>query len=400
MQYWRKIIIVLSLGIGATLASSCTTPSAPRPAAKFENAKKILPNGYIAATPTNADSVIIGLTSIELGSQKPSRIGVQVDRVVRDINDPEMWYGAKVPADALPGLTVKPVPYMEGERVRELLEWSNAAIVPLGPAKAIKAPDGKFYASNGRGEFVFQILPDKLDYSSVSFVRENGSEYAIIPDTHGFNSIAGAAIEEKKSRGLDLALACMDDPAKVEAALYLARNGISCYAPCDRYASTLMAALAAETTPGVILGGAPVIRTDKGSRIGGQPIIISLSETLIAQTCDAHYPHQYYDTPARYFRELSKAYGASPKVVETYAIEGQTWKLTKEARDRSVSVIAARIYVESDYTPLKLWMEESSDRRLVLFHSAAYEFGIRMFREYPERVSFGDLYPVFARRPK
>ncbi len=90
----------------------------------------------------------------------------------------------------------------------------------------------------------------------------------------------------------------------------------------------------------------------------------------------------------------------APKVVETWAIEGETWKLVREAKDRSISIIAARIYTESDYLPLKAWMEGSADRRLILFHSAAYEFGNKMFAEYPERAGFGDLYPVFARRGK
>lgn len=389
---------VIFFGI-ITLAISCTSQPSPNQAVSYGNNANILPKGYTATSPAKADHLIIGLTSIELPRGTPARIGVQVDRVVRDINDPDMWYGDCVAADAIPGMHTKPVPYMEGERTRELLEWTGAAIIPLGPAKARKAADGKYYASDGRGNYPFQILPDKLNYSSVTYLTENGFDFAILPDTHGFNAIAGLAITEKDSKGLDLAIACMDDPAKVQAALYLARNGISAYAPCDRYTSTLLSILATEKIPGTIMGSAPLIKTESGSRIGGQPIVISLSETLIAQTNDADYPHQYYDTPARYFRELAKAYGKSPKVVETWAIEGQTWKLVREAKDRNISLIAARIYKESDYTPLKAWMDESAERRLILFHSAAYEFGMKMFKDYPTRVSFGDLYPVFARRP-
>jgi hypothetical protein len=60
-------------------------------------------------------------------------------------------------------------------------------------------------------------------------------------------------------------------------------------------------------------------------------------------------------------------------------------------------VIAARIFSKSDYIPLKAWMDADGKRRLILFHSAGYEYGIRMFRDFPDRTSFGDLKPVFAR---
>lgn len=401
MQTKRNLSIPLWLAVGTilVLTLSCTSQPFPNQASSIKAKTSLLPKGFIAVTPAKSSHVIIGLTSIELDKGTPARVGVQVDRVVRDINDPDMWYGAKVSADAIPGVQINPVPYMEGERVRELIEWSGASIVPLGPAKAKKKADGNYYASDGKDSFPFQILPDKLDYPSVYFIKENGSDFALLPDTHGFNSVAGAAIEKKKSQGLDLAIACIDDPVKVDAAFYLAKNGIACYAPCDRYSSTLMTRLASEKSIGKIIGSAPIVKTEKGSRIGGRPIAISLSETLIAQTCDANYPHQYYDTPARYFRELRQTFGSAPKVVETWAIEGETWKLVREARDRSISIIAARIYTESDYKPLKAWMDESTDRRLILFHSAAYEFGSRMFAEFPTRVGFGDLYPVFTRRP-
>ncbi|MEJ5184916.1 MAG: hypothetical protein WHT81_07320, partial [Rectinemataceae bacterium] len=108
-------------------------------------------------------------------------------------------------------------------------------------------------------------------------------------------------------------------------------------------------------------------------------------------------PNQYYDTASRYFDEFKAVFGRSPKVVKIDAVEGQSSKLVKAAQKYKSNVIAARVYVKSDYTPLYNWLKGSTSRRLILFHSAAYDYGILLMRQFPNRVSFGDLQPVFAR---
>ena len=342
----------------------------------------------------NPTTMVIGLSKIELRTADKEVIGVQVDRVIRD----HVWYNSsfdtRVPVDRVPEDSSQVVPYMEGARTAEMMVWANVSVVPLTPGIALKKEDGYYYGSDGQGHFVFQICPDKAEYPTCEFVIENGSEYVVMYDTHGFNAVAEQAYLKRDE--INLSIACMDMPDKAKAALYLAQNGIPCYAPCDRFANTLMnykEELGIETE---ILGSAPIRQTDYGAVIGDQPVVISLNESIIAQYTDRLYPDQYCDTPSRYFRELQKVYNINLSVTEVYANVGETSNLVKEAKEQNAEVIGARIFNETDYLPLKNWLEEDKNHRVILFHSAAYYFGIKLFREFPKQTSFGDINPKFV----
>jgi len=41
------------------------------------------------------------------------------------------------------------------------------------------------------------------------------------------------------------------------------------------------------------------------------------------------------------------------------------------------------------------WLREDGSRRAVLFHTAAYPEGYKLFFEFPRQTSFGDVHPVF-----
>ena len=340
-----------------------------------------------------ADSakMIIGLSKIELRTESKEAVGVQVDRVIRDY----LWYNSsfdtRVPADRVPKNSSQVVCYMEGARTREMMEWANVSIVPLTPGIALKKEDGYYYGSDGQGNFVFPICPDKTEYPTTEFISENGSEYAIMHDTHGFNAVAEQAYLNKNK--LDLVIACMDMPDKAKAALYLAQNGIQCYAPCDRFTHLLMNYKENFGIETEILGSAPIRQTDYGTVIGDQPVTILLSEPIIAQYTDRLYPDQYCDTPSRYFRELQKVYGMNLSVIEVYANVGETNNLVREAKKHDAKVIGARLFNEDDYLPLEQWLEEDKNHRVILFHSAAYSCGIKLFREFPDQTSFGDINP-------
>jgi len=339
-------------------------------------------------------TMVIGLSKIELRTADKEVIGVQVDRVIRD----HVWYNSSfdtsVPVDRVPEDSSQVVPYMEGARTAEMMVWANVSVVPLTPSIALKKEDGYYYGSDGQGNFAFQICPDKAEYPTCEFVIENGSEYVVMYDTHGFNAVAEQAYLKRDE--INLSIACMDMPDKAKAALYLAQNGIPCYAPCDRFANTLMnykEELGIETE---ILGSAPIRQTDCGAVIGDQPVVISLNESIIAQYTDSPYPDQYCDTPSRYFRELQKVYNVNLSVTEVYANVGETSNLVKEAKEQNAGVIGARIFTEADYLPLKEWLKEDKNHRAILFHSAAYNFGIKLFREFPKQTSFGDINPKFV----
>lgn len=364
-----------------------------------------LPGGLTPTDVANATHVVLGMSYLDISSSNPFTIGIQVDRGIRDIHDPGMWYDERVPPDYIPTSPAQLVPYMEGLRAAELWRWTGSPVIPLGPCKAQQREPGYWgglgwFGSDGQGNYPFYILDDKIDnYWTTTIATEGGVKYATIVDTHGFSAIAQAAYTRKVVEGkkLDLAIACMDFPTKADAAYYLAQHGIVCYAPCDRFTYTLLARMRDAPPAAKIFGSAPVVQTATGARIGGQPVAIGLSETVIAQYTTAAYPNQYYDTASRYFDEFKAVFGRSPKVVKIDAVEGQSSKLVKAAQKYKSNVIAARVYVKSDYTPLYNWLKGSTSRRLILFHSAAYDYGILLMRQFPNRVSFGDLEPVFAR---
>jgi hypothetical protein len=53
------------------------------------------------------------------------------------------------------------------------------------------------------------------------------------------------------------------------------------------------------------------------------------------------------------------------------------------------------VWTEADYVPVRTWLAESPQHRAVLFHSAAYPPGERVFAEFPKQTTFGDPRPVF-----
>jgi hypothetical protein len=204
--------------------------------------------------------VILGHSKIELN--RSMTVGVQVDRVIRDLFINNSTFDVRGAADRIPKNSSEVFPYAEGNRVREMMNWAGVKVLPLTPCRA-KNFGGNYFAADGEGHFSFLISPSKITFPPFSrtvFRPKNGSNETadlICPETHGFNMIAEQAYLHRKD--INLAVACMDLPAKAQAALYLARNGINIYAPCDRMASLLLnyKKLGINAT---ILGSAPVDR--------------------------------------------------------------------------------------------------------------------------------------------
>ena len=337
--------------------------------------------------------LILGLSKIEL---KPGQIvGAQVDRVIRDIAWEDSPWDIKVPPDRIPQKPEDLVPYMEGARISEMMRWAGVQVLPLTPTRAkaiVQDSQAFYYAANGQGEFPFLIDPSKVAYKSVYQAPEEDEVDLILPDTHGFNMVAEQAFLHRKE--LYLVVACMDIPAKAQAALYLARYGLNIYAPCDRFASLLINYKKRfPDVIGTIIGSAPVKPTEYGAVIGEQPIIIYLDESIAVQYTEKGYPDQYCDTPWRYFTNLNKELGLNLKLIRVAANAGEAYKVVMEARIQDSEVIGVRVWNKADYEAVSAWLKESRNHRAVLLHSAAYEWGIRVFREFPLQVSFGDLMP-------
>ena len=346
--------------------------------------------GTVFEQKEDSPRIIVGASKIEVRTQDNPVVGVQVDRVIRDYTWTDSDFDTKVPANRTPENSSQVVPYMEGARTRELMDWAGASVTPLTPCHAVlNNSDWNYYGSNGNNEYPFLILIDKVIYPTSEFF-DNDTQ-VMIHDTHGFSAIAEKAYENRDK--LDIAIACMDTESKATAALYLAENGINCYAPCDRFSYILMNYKNKTQAKAEIIGSAPIKKTDYGAVIGDQPVTIHLNEKIIVQYTVDDYPDQYCDTPKRYFTALEETFGLNLNTTYVYANIGETYMVAQKAIDEDAHVIGVRVYNQEDYSAVKIWLEENENNRAILFHSAAYEFGIKLFSEFPEQTSFGDLNP-------
>ena len=346
----------------------------------------------------NRPIVILGLSKIRLNHS--NTVGVQVNRVIRDCLWNNSPFDVRVPANRIPTNSSDVVPYAEGNRVREMMNWAEVKVLPLTPCRA-KNFGGNYFAADGQGHFSFLISPSKITFppfSKTVFRPKKGSNETadlICPETHGFNMVAEQAYLHRKD--IYLAVACMDLPAKAQAALFLARNGINIYAPCDRMASLLLnyKKLGINAT---ILGSAPIRQTESGAIIGDQPVGIYLDEPIVVEYTNKNdTPDQYCDTPWRYFNRLNQVYGLKLSLIKVYANTGDAGKVVAQAEVAKAQVIGVRVCTDSDYKHVAEWLKKDKKNRAVLLHSAAYEPGIALFKQFPKQTTFGDLDPVIER---
>jgi hypothetical protein len=163
---------------------------------------------------------------------------------------------------------------------------------------------------------------------------------------------------------------------------------------CDRFANELINYKKRYGLKTEILPSAPVKNTWTGAVIGNQPLTIYLDEPIVVQWTDKKgYPDQYCDTPSRYFNQLEKAYNLKLKAIKVYANSGEASKVVDAARFRQAKVIGLRVFNKADYEPVKKWLAEDKTHRAVLFHSAVYEEGAKLFTEFRRQTTFGDLCP-------
>jgi hypothetical protein len=349
--------------------------------------------------------IILGLSKIELNNTKV--VGVQVNRVIRDCLWNNSPFDVRVPANRTPKNFSEVIPYAEGNRVREMMNWSRVSVLPLTPARAKRGwSDGLntygYYAADGQSNFLFLISPSKVTSPpfNKTVIRvsnsSNGTIDLICPETHGFNMVAEQAYSHRKD--IYLAVACMDLPDKADAALYLAKNGINIYAPCDRFAYTLMNYRSNSGISTTILGSAPIKQTKNGSVIGDQPITIRSDEPIVVEYNDRENTmDRYCDTPWRYFNKLNQTYGLNLSLVKVYANTSEAGKLVEKAETINAKVIAVRVCTDDDYRPVAKWLEKNITNRAVLLHSVAYDCGNSLFKDFPNQTTFGDLNPVIER---
>jgi len=277
--------------------------------------------------------------------------------------------------------TTLPIHYHEGAFLNLIQDGADPRVIPLAGSIAVRQGN-KWYAADDAGVFRYEVLPDKIIYPTTHVDLDT----AWIEDTHGISALVPQAVEHH----VNVVVGCGDSEGKMAAAYDLAKQGIDVIFPGDRYEDELLG----YTAKGTLLGGAPVRAEARRVIVGDQPVTFSVAEPIIVEDSKALFPLQYYDAPARYFRKLSAAVPLPLTYVEVDNVD-QIDRILQAARTKKSSVVAVRVFTESEYGRLREWLLASARNRAILFHSALYPFAQKLFTEFREQVTFGDLHPQF-----
>ncbi|MBS3149057.1 hypothetical protein J4219_09350 [Candidatus Woesearchaeota archaeon] len=337
---------------------------------------------------TNASQVIIGETGFVVDSS--SIVVSQNDRVLRD------WLGGQLQnpfkGELLTTFSerlsynsseLRPeIGWHEGARLKELIR-TNASYSPAVGTLVAKTK-GRWFASDEKGVFRFEVPLDKVLYPTTRFLR---SDLAVIIDSHGVNMLVDDALRSNAT----VVIGCCDHPGKIYAADYLSRRGVSVICLTDKY---LYLALGHN----ISAAGSPPLK-DEGARVlvGNRPISIPKDALVVAvnSTSDA-YALWYYQTPASYVEALSSVFPLNVSYVELTQFN-QMNRAVDKARSVNASVMFTRVFNSDDYAQIKAWLDEDQSRKVFLFHSASYPYGKLLLDEFPDRASFDDPNPVFIK---
>ncbi len=368
-----------------------------RPRLKFDKkattANDTVITGYKSAIvpalkKTGANAVIIGKTTITLDAE--SILVSQDDRVYRDwlsgqIANP---YGPEILTTFSERLTYNQselradIGWHEGGRIKELGKTGLKHYVATGTLAARNG--NRWFAVDDNGTFRFEVPIDKISYPTTRFLRR---DMAVVIDTHGINMLVEQAVRNNATA----VVACCDHPGKIYAAKYLSDKNISIICYPDKYDYLALG-------HNLSMIGSPPQTIGARAVIGNRPMKITLKDRIVAvNATDNAYALWYYQTPASYFEALATAI---PLNVTYFSLSdfGQMNKATQKARETNANILATRVFNSDDYAAVKKWLDEDENRKVILFHSAPYPYGQKIFREYPTRSSFDDPNPVFVSR--
>ncbi len=265
----------------------------------------------------------------------------------------------------------------EGSHMKMLVENAHiTALTATGTLAAFK--DGHWYGSDENGVFRFEIPLDKISYPTTRFLTKN---VAMIIDTHGINMLVSQAIRMNAS----IVLGCCDHPGKIAAAQYLSERNITTICLPDKYAYL---ALGNNVS---LLASPPFTKFGDSVVVGNRPLELRAYERIVvANATDLPYALWYYQTPANYIATLALEFPLSAVYVQ-FTDFNQTARLVSVAKEQHARVIATRVFSRDDYAAMKSWLDETPDRKAILFHSEQYPYGHLLFQEYPLQTSFGDV---------
>jgi len=267
----------------------------------------------------------------------------------------------------------------EGARLKELKKTGASHYPAVGTLVARN--EDKWYAVNGNGTFSFEVPLDKLYYPTTRFLRR---DLAVIIDTHGVNMIAEQAIRYNATT----VVSDCDHPGKIKAAKYLSEKGVDVICYPDKYVYLAIG-------HNLNLVGSPPVELGVGKAIiGNRPVVISTNDKILSVNATSEaYSLWYYQTPASYMSTISQIL---PLNIDYYSLSdfGQMEKATQRAREINANILATRVFNSQDYHAVKRWLDESTTRKAILFHTASYPYGQKILNEYPDRTTFDDPNPT------
>ncbi|MEA3430723.1 MAG: glycosyltransferase family 39 protein [Nanoarchaeota archaeon] len=262
----------------------------------------------------------------------------------------------------------------EGARIDELKKVGLKHLVATGTL-ALKVGD-EWYAPDDKGMFRFKISKEKIFYPTTRFFRDN---LVMMVDTHGINTL----VEQSLRNNATVVIGCCDLPSKIQAALYLNSKGVKVICPTGRFVYT---ALGKDSD----ILGSPGYRFENDEVIvGDMPVTISNDAVIVVMNISQG--QMYYDSPTRYFSRLG--------VLDVNYVtinQGEMQKVVDKARDLGSEFIAVRIFDSNDYYPVKEWLEEDGEHKVMLFHSVSYPYGYLLMKEFVGQVTFNDPNPKFS----
>jgi hypothetical protein len=166
---------------------------------------------------------------------------------------------------------------------------------------------------------------------------------------------------------------------------------VNVYAPFDRYIGLLIGA----RTKATVIGSAPIKKTPDGAEIGNQTVTIDIDEPIVVSNAPRHYPLWYYESPYRYFTLLRDYIKKPMKITDVQVTKyGKATTVVDAARQTGATVLGIRVKSVEEHDAVAAWLKEDLARRVVLFHTAGYREGYKLFAEFPAQTTFGDIRPV------
>lgn len=349
------------------------------------NTEDIPPSHIITESPKK---IKIGKTSIVIS--KDDIMVSQSDRVTRDwpsyqLQDPESDSLLSLSSESLRYPTEDLMPeigWHEGARIREMKSIAGFRL-KVATGTVIAKKDGKWYAPNENGIFMFEVPEDKVSYPTL---RPFGDSLAMIVDTHGISMIVEPAIKNKAT----VATGSCDSIGDVKAAKYLSDKGIKVICISDRYVPLLIGSGAN------VLGSAPFEKKDGNIILGNRQVEIEVHEPIVASDSGAEKNSAYHDAPARYFRELATNADMKLTMQIVNITANQMGLIIDKAEDAGANVIGVTISSKNDYYNVKAWLQKDIRHKAILFNSEPYPYGYMLAREFVAQTSFDDVNPVIA----